>query len=947
MAYGIPETETDWLTLLNPEEKDEWRDALGKCPYPERAVRQTSRLIDRLGSPLPLLAALRDDPASRDALFFLLSVSGFLSQTLFLHPEYLEYITSRQIAGRPKGARWFRTEIQRTFEPFFSLSSRLDALRRLRRRETFRVAVADLLGLMDLEEVIGEISDLAEGIISSVFDLLFPDADGLLVVAYGKLGARELNYSSDVDLAFYCQGSSDRWEPHFRRFVSLMTEVTGFGRLFRVDFRLRPYGESGPIILPLDAAFTYYEGWGDPMDRVALLKARAIAGDKQLSERFDDFRQSWVFSRPLEPEELVWILRTRQRMERAVSSLSFFPAAGESIKHGPGGIRDVEFCTQTLQLTFAFQKPDLAIRDTLSAIGQLEKVQLLTSDEARVLSSGYRFLRRLEHRLQLIEDLPQWHLPTDPKDLTALARAMGEPGSATFLEKLEDHRRQVRRIYESVTGELKRSVGALLDTEIGVSAASAVPGPSPSSVNGDLTGWERLEKRLNHLVGAVSVPLPWRHRLGLMRVLPVILKEAMQTYDTEKALLGLERIAEAAGSGTSFLTNLSQNRVALRGLLLVLSVSEWLCQLMVQHPEHLELLLSEVLDTVNGFQWRLTGADRVVPQEQAEREMMRHLSRGRLFLGYGSLTGRLSAEEAGIGLASLADSVAAFFLSFLKSSLSVFGLGGWGSGEIHFGSDLDAAFASHHWSPKVEEEGVLLTRLMSGESVGESGYRLDLRLRPGGQQGALVHSIDAWRSWAGPAFEPWMALPWTRLRFVAGDPLIGQKLTEEVRNRIYKVGMSAEQWESLLSLLKRIRDEHRPAPAVTHLKHSPGGLWDIELTVSLRQLRDGHQDLDITHCALRQVIKRLTQRDRRWKEVADGYTWLRQLRLWISAMEPKQEPSFLQDDLMEKKLAWLACQTDPLRERKPIEIDSALEAFRQRLRAVTSRIWELVSGEGI
>jgi len=426
----------DWISIWLPEERvSEFNQLLEQIlattPDPDNALARLMQLAEMSGNPRWLLGYLLDDPATFEGLMVLLGGSNFAAQTISLHPEYLEFgyllddpatfeglmvllggsnfaaqtislhpeylelLADRERLAKPKGLEQFLREIESALLPFRSTSAKWDALRRFRRREMVRLIAADLLGLMDLATLTAELSDLAEAILKvglelvrgaefGVWEKISPESGcQVLVVAFGKLGARELNYSSDVDLVIFHEGETFAAERLVRRFVSALTEVSDYGRLYRVDLRLRPYGATGPLTLPLDAALAYYETQSEPSDKLALLKARPIAGDENLAVRFERFWKAFVFGNPIEPEEFAWLLRLKTRSEAT------FATEG-AVKHGLGGIRDVEMTVQFLQLAFAHRFPDLAVRDTLTALQRLRDRSLLTEQEFTALREGDR-----------------------------------------------------------------------------------------------------------------------------------------------------------------------------------------------------------------------------------------------------------------------------------------------------------------------------------------------------------------------------------------------------------------------------------------------------------------------------------------------------------------------------------------------------------------------------
>ncbi|GBC99571.1 Bifunctional glutamine synthetase adenylyltransferase/adenylyl-removing enzyme [bacterium HR17] len=906
--------------------------ALDAAPDPDSALTHLSRFVEAAGTPLAVLEYLADDPATLEALLTVLGGSHFAARTLALHPEYLELLTDRHRLATPKGLVKLQAEADTALSPFRTLPSKLDALRRFRRRETVRLIAADLLGLMDVPTVTAELSALAEAVINAVVALIAPDRCRVLVVAFGKLGAGELNYSSDIDLVLFHEGDSAVAERWARKVVTALSEVTDYGRLYRVDLRLRPYGATAPLTLALDAAFAYYEAHAEPSERLALLKARAIAGDPQIAQRFEQFRHAFVFGSPLEAEELAWLLRVKARSEAAF-------ATDGAVKHGLGGIRDVEMTVQFLQLAFAHRFPDLAVRDTLTALERLQHHELLTAGEAHALRDSYLFLRRLEHMLQIAEDLPLQTLPSDERELNRLARCMGMAKGDALLCAFTRCTQTVRQIYEAVTAELAKALGVSESTMLALHIASGLETDTRSLSAYGFTQPQDARRRLARLVhGEATAGLPWRERVAVMRVLPSVLDALAQTPDPDTALMRLENLIAALGPRHAVLDSLSSNPLALRALALVACFSEPLCQLVQRYPEVLESWLAGVTPALPDVaQWRaLVRAAVVADPTQLPRTLRRLKGRWAVHLGFLHLSRLANGDAIGRALAHLADALVDAAVNALTQPialrLAVLALGGWGSGELHFGSDLDCVFA-HTGDQLLADKTVRRLRALLGDLTDEGvAYRLDLRLRPTGQEGALTSDWAAWQEFAGHRFEAWMALAWTRLRWAAGDRCIGDAVTAAVTQRLYERPLSDAEWAELRHLLERIRTEHRPPAQVVDLKHSDGALWDIELQVAERQLRDGCIDPLLRTPSTLQALQRLAEREMPWQSALRVYRWLRELRLWLSWMHPDAPPRFVLGDRAEKLLAWLDSNPAPLTQTDLVPVDDAVDRFRQRWR---------------
>lgn len=440
----------------------------------------------------------------------------------------------------------------------------------------------------------------------------------------------------------------------------------------------------------------------------------------------------------------------------------------------------------------------------------------------------------------------------------------------------------------------------------------------------------------------------------------MLLEALSRTPDPDTALSRLEWLISSLGPRHAVLDSLSRNPIALQALTLVASLSEPLCQLAFKHPERLEAFLS--------------GAIQVSSHEQIKREVdlavQRQLGKGEsdwedlanllrrlkgnfsLPLGFAHLCGLVDGEFVAKALSTLADAIVDAALkcqtALMKQQgfrLAALALGGWGSEELHFGSDLDISFA-HEGEQFVADEFIVKLRSLLGDLTEEGfAYRLDLRLRPTGQEGALSSDLRAWKEFAGSKFEPWMAIAWTRMRFAAGDFEIGKEIVDAVRQRLYERTLTVEQWIELKRLLVRIRDEHRPPKGVVDLKHSEGALWDIELAVAKLQLRNGCEFEPLRTNSVRKAIQELAAIDKNWERVLSAYSSMRQWRLWLSWVAPDQPPRFFAGDKVEQLLAWLDANPQPLTQERIIPTDEAVEKWRGKWRELTSAVTMLEGGD--
>ena len=403
----------------------------------------------------PAVQALAGQPRAIEMLVTLFAGSQFLTEILLRQPEYLERLVAHQRLARRKRVEDFTHEASAAAEA--AGGDALDALRRYQRWELLRIGACDLFGLLDLAAVTVQLSDLAEGLVRACLDLAARQAGlgagplGFTVLALGKLGGRELNYSSDIDLVFLAAPDGSPYQRLGERLIDALARVTGEGFLYRVDMRLRPWGRVGVLVPSLEGYLGYLERHARLWEKQALLKARAIAGDLEVGEEFLQQAQPLLFgARPEEVRAAVFSLK-----ERAEADLRRAGREWGEVKLGVGSLRDVEFVVQYLQLAYGGRVPAIRSRNTLEALDRLLEHGLLSREQQRVLADGYVFLRTIEHHLQLMHYRQTHQLPEEPQALAALARRLGFVGNEAgpqFVARYEQHRAAIRSVYLRLLG---------------------------------------------------------------------------------------------------------------------------------------------------------------------------------------------------------------------------------------------------------------------------------------------------------------------------------------------------------------------------------------------------------------------------------------------------------------------------------------------------------------
>ena len=433
------------LTLILPT----LLQALTDAATPDGSLINFERFINSVSEPEIMLIFLTHNPRAVEILVRLFVGSQFLTEILLKNPDYLERLTRYNRIAEFKSQQQFYSEAMAAArQEAKSTAEIFDILRRFQRWELLRIGACDTFGLMDLKNITVQLSLLADGLVQTCLTILSEELnlplDDFAVLAFGKLGGEELNYSSDIDLVFIAGDNSTQYWQLGQRLIKSLMESTSEGFLYRVDMRLRPWGRSGALVTTVDAYVDYFARHGRLWEKQAMLKARVIAGNQNLGINFFRRIEPQIFN--CDPEEVRKnVLEMKQRIEAELKKKG--KDWGE-VKSGKGSIRDVEFTTQYLQMANGAKHPSIRSINTLDGLVRLVDHGLIQADEYRHLTSGYVFFRKIEHALQLMHYNQEHHMPTDERELAYLARRLDFQEGQQLVQYYEQHRKAVRNIFK-------------------------------------------------------------------------------------------------------------------------------------------------------------------------------------------------------------------------------------------------------------------------------------------------------------------------------------------------------------------------------------------------------------------------------------------------------------------------------------------------------------------
>lgn len=877
-GFAQPAEAADAWALLPIRDPEPVLDGLALAADPDQALGLLVQIAaahpDRLGAALA-------DPAEARALTAVLGMSEALGQHLVRHPERIGSLGS--VPDAPPTADAHRAAFlaavgadPRAPEPVASLADAdvgggPDRLRIAYRDALLATAVRDLVHDVRVDETAAELADLADATLEAALAIArsqrAPDAPPcrLAVIAMGKCGGRELNYVSDVDVVFVAEAPDGGDEAGAlataTRLATAMMRVCGEptaeGSLWQVDAALRPEGKQGALVRTLASHVGYYERWAKTWEFQALLKARPAAGDRDLGAAYADAVAPFVWSAADSDDFVGDVQRMRQRVEEHIPAKE----ADRQLKLGRGGLRDVEFSVQLLQLVHG--RSDVLLRSptTLNALEALATWGYVGREDGATLAAAYRFLRSLEHRIQLYQLRRTHVVPDDETDLRRIGRSLGfrtDPVDE-LTEEWRRHAREVRRIHE------KLFYRPLLQAVARLDAGDARLTPEAARQRLEALGYTDPQGALRHLEALTSGV---SRRAAIQRtLLPVLLGWFADGPDPDSALLGFRRMSDDLGSTPWYLRLLRDESAAAERMARILSSSRYATDLLLRSPDSVALLADDLeLQPRTREQLQAEALGAVLRHDDAEGAVgaVRALRRRELFrVAAADVLGLLDTEATMTALTDVADATVAGGLAAamravaqgrpdgeLPTRFAVIGMGRFGGAEIGYSSDVDVVFV-HDPLPGAQEKDASdaamaianeLRRLLMAPSP-DPPLEIDADLRPEGRQGPLVRSLASYAAYYERWSSPWEAQAMLRARPVAGDAELGAQLMAVIDPlRWPEGGITDDALREMRRLKARMESERLPrgADATLHTKQGRGGLADVEWVAQLLQLQNAH-----------------------------------------------------------------------------------------------------------
>ena len=925
-------------------------------PVPDMALNNLERTSGTVSA--EELRAIIDDKRRLQQLLTICGSSPFLTGILCRKPLYFRKLFIDKEIDQRRGENEMLALLRGMIPADCDYSQLFPLLRRFKFTEILRIAARDLNSLAPLEEVTAELSALAAATLQVAYEVARrqlvseygapitqtphgeEEAD-LTVIGMGKFGGRELNFSSDIDIIYFY--STEKGEttgipdgrggmrgkiPLHTFFVKLaemitkaLSQVTEDGFVFRVDLGLRPEGKNGDMTCSIRSAEIYYEAWGQSWERSAMLKARPVAGSIPLGEKFLQVIEPFIHRRYLDYNLIEDMMTMKKKID---ASLAREREGEYNIKLGRGGIREIEFFIQALQLVYAGKNPALRQKNSLQSLSALHEARIIAAEDAATLSDAYRFLRTVEHRIQVVQERQTHSLPRKDEELLALARRCGylrPDGLKKFQAALEEHRGNVSAIYgglflsrdEKLKEEVKPEVYYFFD-----------PNADPDMIMDLLAerGFKNVESAYSNLLllrdGPPKAHLTERARRLLEKIAPLILQEIFASPDPDLALTNLDRFFGAIGSRSSFYALLAENREILKLMVSLFGMSEFLSKIFIGHPELLDGMVSRSYATfIKEKESMALELEELLAGSEDFEEQLDALRRFRheefLRIGLNDIYGKLGQTEIAMQLSNLADVCLASAYRMAQNELTRFGTPTWtdadgtvleaqfaviamgklGGLELNYHSDLDIIYiydhqgmttggkqiSNHEYFAKLGQKiiSILTTQTREGYA-----YKLDTRLRPSGNAGPLVTSLDSFLDYHRKESQLWERQALTKARVVIGAEPLKENIEKIILQAVYQSCIPVEARQEIHRLRMRMENEiAKESEGSYNIKTGRGGMVDVEFIVQYMQLHYGCQQPDLRKNNTLVALKALNAcgllEEEDFTSLLNGYKFLRRL----------------------------------------------------------------------
>jgi len=997
---GVP---LDLLTVLTAQ----LEKVLPNLADPDMALNNLERFFAATRNPLSLASLFERDPTALSPLMQIFASSQFLSEILVCDPE--SYDLLRLTEGQPVARQTLIDELTAEITALTHENEVMAALRRFKRREILRIAYGDFVCGQSLSTVTRQISYLADAILEAAYQTarkklrnrlgeprtLHGTPARFVILAMGKLGGVELNYSSDIDVIFLYEDEGTTDGPrsvsnaeYFQRLVQeivrLLTLRTELGAVYRVDRRLSPEGEQGPAAISVQAALRYYDVRGRTWERQAYIKARPAAGDLELGFVFLEQLEPWIYRRYLTRADISGIKTLRRKIEQRAK------AQGDlrDVKNGWGGIRDVEFVIQFLQLLHGADLPGVRTGNTLDAIAGLEQAGCLTHTESMYLQESYTFLRKLEHRLQIMFDLQTHTIPDDPGEIQKLAVRMGYQNgpSQSASEAFEaDYHRFTFRNRQIINHLLHDAFRDEAETSAEVELVLD-PEPSADFINQVLKRhrFRDPEQAYRNLMSLAEERVPFlstrRCRHFLASIAPMLLSAIAMTPDPDATLVTLDQVSDSLGGKGVLWELFSFSPPSLKLYVQLCAYTPFLAGLLISNPGMIDSLMdSLVLDRLPSREFmENTLRDLCFAAEDIDPILHAFKNDHLLQIGVRDLLGKDDVEAITRCISELAETCLTEIVlreyehlvlrygqptveheadQKRRAEMVILALGKFGGREMNYQSDLDLVFlyeSDGHTVPVVDSgyarRGEVTTNqhffseltqriIRRASYLGPHGrlYQVDARLRPTGRSGVLVFTLHEFRQY----FETGQGQLWERQALCKARPAVISPRMQPIIEQLLQDVINCQPWlpehaREIAAMRKRLEDTAKGLD----IKRGVGGIVDIEFAVQMLQLRYGRQFPEVratsTLAGLRKLHHCGVLEEPVFKDLVESYQYLRTLENRMQLVAPTARSRLPENPVELARLSHLmGAETPPVLIRT---VEALLARNRQHFERIVERL---------
>jgi len=819
--------------------------------------------------------------AVQDFLAAVLSLSDFLRDSIRRRPEILEGLLDASIEARLAALEGEVAAL--AYADDASEKSIMTGLRRRKLEAHVLIALGDLSGAGDTEATVRRLSTLADSCTRAAADYLLRDAhaqgklkladpqqpaqgSGWILLGMGKLGAHELNFSSDIDLISFFDpdappvpdplDATDLFSRLTRRLMRILQDRTEAGYVFRTDLRLRPDPGSTPLAIPVEAALHYYESRGQNWERAAMIKARPVAGDIKAGDAFLAELKPYVWRKYMDYAAIADV-HSIKRQIHAHKGFGEIAVKGHNVKLGRGGIREIEFFVQTQQLIAGGRFPELRGRETVAMLARLAERRWITAEARDTLARQYWFLRRVEHALQMVADEQTHTLPESDEGLERIARLLGfegaEPFAAVFRASLQEVERHYAALFETAP-DLSSGMGNLVftgdvDDPDTLRTLEGLGFKRPGDIARVIRTWH---------FGRYKATQSAEARERLTELTPALLKALGGTQRADDALLRFDTFLAGLPAGIQLFSLLQSNPALLKLMATIMGAAPRLAQIITRRPHVFDglldpTLLSELPDRAYLSARLAAFLEGTTAHEEVLDRLRIFAAEKKFLIGVRLLAGAIDAPLAGRAFSDLADltiaaALDAVMVEFARrhgtvagARVAILGMGKLGSQELTAGSDVDLILLYDHDADAGASDGekpldpshyfIRMTQRMiaavSAPTAEGVLYELDLRLRPSGNKGPVATHIEAFRKYQRNDAWTWEHMALTRARFVAGDATLGEEIAAEVQTVLALQRDPAKLAAEAVDMRRLIAKE-KPPRDQWDIKLIPGGLIDLE-----------------------------------------------------------------------------------------------------------------------